>query len=450
MKAILGLLLSSCFVAAACGSGDEKRAQDRDGAGADSGGAAGSGDSRNSAGEAGEAPEARAGAGGDSSAAAGAGGAGAVTSAGAGGDPAAAGAGGAPPVDPGTGMGGDGSQQVEEGVPGTVGNPCTAQGACENDLVCAASKYCQPGISSLPEAIVQAVPTPDSAQIPASAPIVLFADNTYTGVMFKIEAFGVSGSVDITADFSVVTLLSASGKDVYVLAAKSGLPLGQSVVVTLSGPIEGSVVFNVDRTSPPYGEAALDFETPANPANSCVNDIDATSLPIGWTGFGDVGAIPATGSLLPTSGSRMLAMSTGSALCGTALEETSSMVVSGPIRGLGESPQLGFEYNLQSSEFDDYCDTEFDDTLIAVLSGPKGAVATVIDSVNLVCARNTHAVGTFPGMPDDGDAIYKETGNSPFSLKGDVGSPAVLAFVLTDVGDDAYSSLISLDNIHVP
>ena len=84
------------------------------------------------------------------------------------------------------------------------------------------------------------------------------------------------------------------------------------------------------------------------------------------------------------------------------------------------------------------------------MSGPKGAVATVVDSVNLVCARKTHAVGTFPGMPDDGDTVYKETGNTGFSLKGDVGSPAVLAFVLTDVGDDAYSSLISLDHIRVP
>lgn len=440
MKAILGLLVSSCFVAAACGSGDEKRAQDGHEAGADAGGAAGA---------TGEKPDALGGAGGDPSAA-GAGGAGLIAGAGAGGDTAVAGAGGAPPIDPGTGLGGDGSQHVDEGVPGTVGNPCTAQGACENDLVCAASDYCQPGFSSLPEAIVQAVPTPDSAQIPSSAPIVLFADGSYTGVVFKIEAFGVSGSVDITADFSVVTLVSASGKHVYVLAAKSGLPLGQSVVVTMSGPIEGSIVFNVDHESPPFAEAALDFETPANPDNSCVNDIDATSLPLGWTGFGDVGAIPATGSMLPTSGTRMLAMSTGAVLCGNALNDTSSMVVSGPIRGLGATPELSFEYNLQSSEFDDFCNSEYDDTLIGVLSGPNGAVATVIDSVNLICERNTHADGTFPGLPDGGDEIYKETGNSLFSLKGAVGSPAVLAFVLTDVGDEALSSAISIDNIRVP
>lgn len=434
MKAILGLLLTSCFAAAACGAGDEKRAQEREGAGADAGGAA-----------AGAAPEDQGGAAGQASSGANAGGAGAGGEASSG-----AGAGGAPPVDPGDGLGGDGSERVDEGVPGTVGNPCTADGACENDLVCAASDYCQPGTSALPEAIVQAVPTPDSAQIPASAPIVLFADNTYAGVMFKVEAFGVSGSVDITADFSVVTLVSASGKDVYVLAAKSGLPLGQSVVVTLSGPIEGSIVFNVDHESPPYAEAALDFETPANPNNSCVNDIDATALPLGWTGFGDVGAIPATGSMLPTSGTRMLAMSTGAVLCGSALNDTSSMVVSGPIRGLGESPELSFEYNLQSSEFDDFCNSEYDDTLIGVLSGPNGAVATVIDSVNLICERNTHVAGTFPGLPDGGDEIYKETGNSLFSLKGAVGSPAVLAFVLTDVGDEALSSAISIDNIRVP
>lgn len=61
-----------------------------------------------------------------------------------------------------------------------------------------------------------------------------------------------------------------------------------------------------------------------------------------------------------------------------------------------------------------------------------------------------HVDGTFPGLPDGGDAVYKETGNTAFSLEGDVGSPAVLSFVLTDVGDQSLSSAVSLDNIHVP
>jgi hypothetical protein len=403
-------------------------------------------------GEAGEATidEGRGGGGGGGDGSGDAAGAGAGAEGAQGGEQAggAAGAGGA--IEGGAaGAQGDGSQQVEEGPPGSVGNPCTDEGACDSDLVCALSLYCQPVSSALPSQIVQAVPLPDSANIPSQAPIVLFADATYANVVFTVMAYTLEGAEDITAEVSVVKLTSASGKDVYVLAAKGGLPLGASVVVTISGDMEGSVVFNVDHASPPYAEGALDFEGASPPIADCTTDLMVSQLPLGWTAFGDVGVVPETGTLLPTSGSQLMAMSTGSVLCGSALGQTSSMLVSGPIRELGESPTLALTYNFQSSEFDDYCNSEYDDTLIGVLSGPKGAVATVIDSVNLICQRAMHAVGAFPGLPDGGDVIYKETANLPFELTGDVGSPAVLAFVLTDVGDATLSSLVGIDDIHL-
>jgi hypothetical protein len=430
MKASRWLVLGcSIGFVAACGAGDDKKAERGDAGAAgeptvDEGGAGGSGAGSAGAGAGGEAEQG----GDDAGGAAGAGG---------------ASEGGA------AGAQGDGSEQVEEGPPGSVGNPCTAEGACDSDLVCALSLYCQPEASVLPAEIVQAVPLPDSANIPSQAPIVLFADATYANVEFTVTAYTADGPEDITDQVSVVKLTSASGKDVYVLAAKGGLPLGASVVVTISGDMEGSVVFNVDHASPPFAEGALDFEGASEPIAECTTDLMVSQLPLGWTGFGDVGVIPETGTLLPSSGSQLMGMSTGSVLCGGALGQTSSMLVSGRIRELGESPVLELDYNFQSSEFDDYCNSEYDDTLIGVLSGPKGAVATVIDSVNLICQRAMHAVGTFPGLPDGGDAVYKETANLAFQLEGDVGSPAVLAFVLTDVGDATLSSLVGIDNIRL-
>ncbi len=409
----------------AAGEAGESNAGGETGAGG-SGGAAGAGDAGGGVGgEGGEGAEAGRGGGGDEGGAAGMSGAG--------------GAGGAQ---------GDGSEQVEEGPPGSVGNPCTEEGACDSDLVCAESFYCQPTESDLPPEIVQAVPLPNSADIPSQAPIVLFADGTYDNVQFAVMAYTINGSQDITAQVSVVKLTSAAGNNVFVLAAKGGLPLGASVVVTISGDIEGTVVFNVDHASPPFADGALDFEG-ATPPAECASEVEGSELPLGWTGFGDVAVLPETGTLVPSSGSRQLAMSTGDLLCGSALGATSSMLVSGPIRNLGASPALELDYNFQSSEFDDYCNDDFDDTLIGVLSGPKGAVATVIDSVNLVCDRAKHSAGTFPGTPDGGDEVYKETGNLTFELEGQVGSPAVLAFVLTDVGDTALSSLVSIDNIRL-
>jgi hypothetical protein len=427
MMKVTGWLAVACCVglsAAACGAGDSKKV------------------GRGEGGEGGEPVQAEAGDGGM------------AVSAGGGeaeqGGAEAGGAGGAATSAAGAGgVEGDGSQQVEEGPPGTVGNPCTAEGACLNDLVCAASAYCQPGESALPSEIVQAVPLPDSANIPSQAPIVLFADGTYGAVSFTVVAHTLDGVEDITAQVSVVKLTSASGNDVYVLAAKGGLPLGASVVVSLTGDITGVIVFNVDHASPPYADGALDFEGDTATIPECAGEVEVKQLPLGWTAFGDLGAIAETGTVLPTSGTQTMAMSTGAVLCGQALGDTSSMLVSGPIRDLGESPALDLDYNFQSSEFDDYCDTEYDDTLIGVLSGPNGAVATVIDSVNLICQRAMHAAGAFPGLPDGGDDVYKQTGNLPFTLQGDVGSPAVLAFVLTDVGDTSLSSLASIDNIRL-
>jgi hypothetical protein len=343
----------------------------------------------------------------------------------------------------------DGSQHVEEGAPGTVGAVCTSSSTCQKGLVCSPSSlHCQPFLSQLPPEIVQVVPLPDTANIPSQSPIVLFADGTYDGVEFTVASHTVSGIEDITARMSVVTLTSASGKDVYVLAAKRGLPLGASIVVTIGGDLEGTVVFSVDHAAPPFAEDALDFEGATMPIAVCPPKVPVSHLPLGWSAFGDVGTVGKTGTLLPTSGSRMIALSTGTALCSNALGSTSSMLVSGPIRGLGESPALQLDYNFQSSEFDEYCSSEYDDTLIGVLSGPGGVVATVIDSVNLICDRKNHKLGLFPEMPDNGeDDVYKETGDLSFELAGDVGSPAVLAFVLTDVGDATVSSLVGIDNI---
>lgn len=424
MKARYWLALGCCIAAVACGADDGKRTERGDGgaAGEDEGGAeAGSGG--DPAGEGGNSPIAGAAAG-AAPEAGGQGGAG-----GAGGDP------------------GDGSQRVEEGPPGSVGNRCTEEGACDTDLICAMSLYCQPVESSLPLQIVQAVPLPDTAQIPSSSPVVLFADASYPNVTFTVQAHTVSGVQDITGQVSVVTLTSATGKSVYVLAANGGLPLGASIVITLSGDVEGNIVFNVAHESPPYADGALGIEGAAAPDASCTGTNDAAALPLGWTAFGDVGAIPETGTLVPSEGAQLLAMSTGAVLCGAALGDTSSMAVSGPIRGLGASPSLSIDYNFQSSEFDDYCNSEYDDTLIGVLSGPNGAVASVIDSVNLICAGNAHLTGTFPMLPDGGDEVYKETGKLSFTLGGDVGSPAVLSFVVTDVGDSSLSSLVGIDNI---
>jgi hypothetical protein len=134
------------------------------------------------------------------------------------------------------------------------------------------------------------------------------------------------------------------------------------------------------------------------------------------------------------------------ALCGEAIGGTTSVAVSGAI-DLGNAANVHFDFNFQSSEFDDYCNNVYDDTFLAVLSGPNGAVAKIVNSVNLVCAGGKQVAATFPTQPDGGDAVYKETGKLSDSLPATVGSPAHLTFVVTDVGDSILSTVVGVDNI---
>jgi hypothetical protein len=408
-------LLSSCiFISSDSGSGGSSGAAQGGSAGAGQGGNAGAG--QGGTGQSGQGGSAQAGSGGG----------------------AQAGSGGA---------GGDGSVVIPEGPPGGVGNSCKPDKTCDAPFVCGIGGYCQPTATSLPSNIKQAVPPPDTGKVPASSPIFLFADAVYTGLTFKVEAALETGTTDITANTIVTKLTSGANKDIYVLSSKSSFPLGSSIVVTLSGPFTGKLVFDIDHQLPAYADGTLGLE-----GGAATKDASVFGLPKGWTGFGDVATIASTGSLKPTEGTKLAALTSGAFLGGQAIGGTSSLLVSGPIT-MGPSPGLIFDYNFQSSEFDDYCNSSYDDTFLAVLVGPKGAVAKVVNSVNLVCATSKAVVGTFSTSyataPDGGDTVYKETGVLNYNISGDVGSPAVIAFVVTDVGDQALSTVVGIDKLSV-
>lgn len=342
-----------------------------------------------------------------------------------------------------------GGEEIPLGPPGTLGNLCQEDGTCDPNLLCGNSMHCQPSLSELPPEVVQTVPTPDSAGIPSSSPVLVFLNGTYENVSFDVKAYTGAGVTDITSTSTVTKLTSGADKDIFIVSSKAGFPLGASIALAIAGDLTGTLVFNVDHNAPASADGALGFEGAAGPKNECTAvDAAFSALPSGWKGFGDVGMIPATGSLSPTEGSKLAVMTTGAAVCGSALSDTSSLLVSGPI-GFEGAGAISFDYNFQSSEFDDYCNSSYDDTFLAVLAGPKGAVAKMVNSVNVVCEGGQHGDGTFPTMPDGGDEVYKETGIKSLTLAGDVGSPAFLAFVVTDVGDSALSSVVGIDRVRI-
>jgi len=336
---------------------------------------------------------------------------------------------------------GPGAEVTEE--PGALGNPCKEDQSCNPGLSCTPSLRCQAELSTLPASIKQAVPPPDSFDVPSTSPILLFTTGSFPNVSFSVENYTASGMTDVTAQVTVSTLKTSKDKDVFVLSPKQPFAKRSSVVLRISGDITGSLAFNIGNTSPGSVDASLGFEPVVERADCGFGDV-----PGGWLGFGDAATIPETGSMKPSEGTRMLALSTGEVLCGAAIDGTTSLVVSGPLE-TGAVSTLSFDYDFQSSEFDDYCDSEYDDSFLAVLSGPNGASAKVVNSVNLVCAAGTQIDAEFPTQPDGGDAVYRSTGQQTGTLEGNVGSPATLTFVLTDVGDSILSTVVGVDKVRL-
>jgi hypothetical protein len=317
-----------------------------------------------------------------------------------------------------------------------------------------------------PPQVVQAVPPPDSPGVPPTSPVILFMADVFDGVTFEVKAYSPSGTVDYGPNIVDIRLTTATKKDIYVLATKQPYPLGSSVVVTLGGTVTGTLVFNVASQAPPAPTGSLGFE-PKTAASTPGSPFHA--LPVGWVGFGDTGVVaaplvstsPAGGpkNALPSEGAQWAALSTGQILGGKSVNGQASLLESGPIAGSFQT--LTFDYDFHSAELPTYCGGLYDDTLVAVVSGPGGAFAKIVDSVNLVCAAHgasPNVPGMLPSETLDGTMVGDGSGASTmfgqygsgrtsFSIPASVGGTAYLAFAITNVKDTAFQSTAGLDNL---
>jgi hypothetical protein len=343
------------------------------------------------------------------------------------------------------------------GVPGTVGSPCNGD-TCDPGLMCTMQKFCQPALSTQPGEVAQAVPPPDSPGVPPASPVILFMKGTFDGIVFDVKAYSTGSTLDYTPHIVTIKLTSAMKSDVYVLATKQPYPLGSSVIVTMSGAVTGQLVFDIASKSPPAPTDALGFE----PATSPLMGSSFHQLQPGWVGFGDTAVVveplvaqgegPTT--VMPSEGSSWAGLTSGAELGGSAVNGQSSILETGPMPG--DFQTLSFDYDFHSAELPTYCGSTYDDTAVAVVSGPTGAYAAIVDSVNLVCASMGASPGmpgglvteSLPSAPPDMFATYG-TGRKAFSLPATVGSPAVFALAVTNVGDTSFPSLVAIDNVVV-
>ena len=302
--------------------------------------------------------------------------------------------------------------------------------------------------STEPLRIVQTIPSFREAESPdntyqADAPVIFFfSEAIYLG---SLEDNIVITADGIPVDGTIVINESAGGYAILTFTPAEALPDGAVVEITMrQGLMDGG-------GNPMAMDLNLSYIT--EEGSQTIFRRDNFGFEAGNDGviFSGDGAIsPARGSLLPYEGNYYAAISTGTRIVspsGIAIGLRSSQIQLGPI--MEPFTSLGFYYDFISAEFNDYVDSEFDDTAIITIYGPYGVYNEVITSVNIVRYENSR-FSAYPNMPDDGDEYAGHTGWQFFRIENiDAGTPAFIIFTISDVGDDHLTSILAVDSIEL-
>lgn len=292
-----------------------------------------------------------------------------------------------------------------------------------------------------PRWVVQTVPPNGSSDVPVCTPSIFFLNQTYEGnIEFSLQVSNPQGkNLNLTRDSRLIVLKSNTGNPIVILAPSHAYPEG----ATVTGEI-----WQKDTSGNKLFVSSMEFTTAKQQIIDSATKLDFEQSDSGFSAIGDVDFVMEKGDVKPREGVRMAALSTGSVFGKSAVEGTSSLLSIGPIK-LGSKPlRLEFDYNFISSEFDKYVGTEYDDAFLLILSGPGGAEGRLVTSINQI-GRDRSSPITFPGMPEDKELPPQHTGWQTFSVSVDVGSPACITFVITDVGDKKFTSVVTIDALQI-
>ncbi len=164
---------------------------------------------------------------------------------------------------------------------------------------------------------------------------------------------------------------------------------------------------------------------------------------------GDGGLYQSNTTITAPEGKVMAALSTGQLISGNnALMGTTSMLTCGPIDGTIK--EIYFKYNLASAEFNVYVGSIFDDSALLMVIGSEKSKVYMISSINIAGYQtNSLPYDAIQGFPDS-DVHNGITGWKDFVIKDiNIKGPITLTFVLSDVGDSAYSTILFIDDVKI-
>lgn len=288
--------------------------------------------------------------------------------------------------------------------------------------------------------VVQAVPAVQGTDYPQSIPVLLFFDD-------KIYLPSLENGIKVTQDGTIIggTVYineGANGYAIMTFVPKTPFTPGTTIIFELIGIQDdgGNEILN--------GSYQLSFSVNQIQGgnfdgNGSFNTTDGVLF------LGDGAIMTGTqGCVVPVDGNSFAAITTGDQLIssGSAIGNASSIMILGAIEENISS--LSFSYNFLSAEFDEYVDSQFDDSVIVTIVGPNNAHSEFLTSVNTVGTEGNNQCIGFPNMPDAGDDYAGATGwiNKTIHFAG-VGSPAYVIFTVTDVADTIYSSVLAVDQV---
>jgi len=179
--------------------------------------------------------------------------------------------------------------------------------------------------------------------------------------------------------------------------------------------------------------------------NPSFEDPDGAGSLLGWVTAGDGRAIKVLGTDAPTDGGTMAVISTGLGFTVDVGSILQSFCVP------ANAKNLIFDWNFYSEEFQEWCDTQYDDTFQVSIIDIETGVETVLflTSVNILCG-NLGALIKSPVEFDQGDTWYIGWQlNKTIDISAYKGKAVILKFFSTDKGDSIYDTVILIDNIRI-
>lgn len=290
--------------------------------------------------------------------------------------------------------------------------------------------------------VAQAIPSVSGEAYPANMPILFFFDDKILLPSITEENFivtenqkQVKGTVSINEQANGYAILSFIPEKQFAANA--------AIKIILTTNLQDDAGLGNDE------DFTIEYTTTAANNTNFENNSGFESGTNGVTFVGDGNVlIGAQGCVSPFGGTSFAAITSGAQLISmdSAIGNASSIMILGPISSSVSS--ISFKYNFLSAEFQEFVGSQYDDSFVAVVAGSNGAYSEFITSVNTIGTAGNTACAAFPGMADAGDTYFGTTGwlNKQISFPS-MGNNTYIIFIVTDVSDTIYSSIVCIDDV---